>query len=91
MKPKVSVVMPVKNPEPAWAREAIESVLSQSMPDLELIIVEDPSARSVREIVAGVCDDRVTNVLVAQRPSPLLARTGGPLLGATEAPGGDGR
>src|SRR5664279_2377948 len=33
-----------------------------------------------------VCDDSLITFWVAQRPSPFLGRTGGPLLGAMEAP-----
>jgi glycosyltransferase involved in cell wall biosynthesis len=36
--PIVSVVIPTRN-RPAWLQEAVESVLAQTMPDLEIIIV----------------------------------------------------
>jgi hypothetical protein len=40
--PRVSVVMPVFNAEPYLA-EAVESVLGQTLPDLELVAVDDKS------------------------------------------------
>src|SRR4051794_7899141 len=42
MAPQVSVVMPVRNGA-RWLGEAIESVLSQTFGDLELVIIDDGS------------------------------------------------
>ena len=42
-RPSFSVVMPVYNPEIAWLRRAIDSVLEQWYPDWELCIADDAS------------------------------------------------
>jgi glycosyltransferase involved in cell wall biosynthesis len=39
----VSVVMPFLNPDPAFLREAVESVIAQSYPHWELLLVDDGS------------------------------------------------
>ncbi len=54
--------MPVKNADPAHVREAVDSVLRQTMSDLELVVVEDPSARSARAFFTGIPDSRLTYV-----------------------------
>ncbi|MDR6535974.1 glycosyltransferase family 2 protein [Variovorax soli] len=49
-RPLISVIMPTYNPNPAWLREAIESVRAQIYPDWELCIADDAStSREVRE------------------------------------------
>jgi glycosyltransferase involved in cell wall biosynthesis len=57
--PIVSVMMPVLGPHPVYFREAVKSVLSQTLRELELVIVEDPSESSARELLAGIDDPRV--------------------------------
>ncbi|MEK6423143.1 MAG: glycosyltransferase family 2 protein [Burkholderia gladioli] len=42
-RPRISVVMPVYNPKPAWLAEAIDSVRAQLYPDWELCIADDCS------------------------------------------------
>ncbi|MEM3434402.1 MAG: glycosyltransferase family 2 protein [Candidatus Methanomethyliaceae archaeon] len=49
-KPKVSVIMPVYNSE-RYLRQAIESVLSQTYQDFELIIVDDGSTDNSQAII----------------------------------------
>ena len=41
--PRIAVVMPTYNPNPAWLREAIESVRAQLYPHWELCIADDAS------------------------------------------------
>ena len=54
----VSVVMPSYNTA-EYIREAIQSVLSQTYTDLELIIVDDCSTDNTDEIVSTFKDDRI--------------------------------
>ncbi|VTU15249.1 glycosyltransferase family 2 protein [Variovorax sp. RA8] len=50
--PLISVVMPTYNPNPAWLREAIESVRAQIYPNWELCIADDAStSKDVREVL----------------------------------------
>jgi GT2 family glycosyltransferase len=44
-RPRFSVLMPVRDPEEAWLRRAIESVLTQYYPHWELCIADDASTR----------------------------------------------
>lgn len=57
--PKISVVMPVYNCE-RYLPEAIESILSQTFDDFELIIINDGSSdRSAQVIASYLVDQRV--------------------------------
>lgn len=56
--PRVSVVMPVYNAE-KYVKGAIESILKQTYPNIELIIVNDASTDSSRTIIEGYQDDRI--------------------------------
>lgn len=55
--PEISVIMPVYNTEETFLRHAIESVLTQSFTDFELIVVNDGSdaltTRIINEYAAG--------------------------------------
>lgn len=48
---KISVIVPVYNGE-RYLRESIESVLSQSYRDFELIVVDDGSSDNTREVIS---------------------------------------
>jgi GT2 family glycosyltransferase len=49
----ISIVVPVYNPEPAWLRDCIESVLVQSYPHWELCLADDASpSEQVRDVLA---------------------------------------
>ena len=61
--PVVSVIMPVHNVAP-FVRRAMESVLSQSWTDLELIIVDDGSTDSTAREIAEIDDRRVAFITV---------------------------
>ena len=54
----VSVVMPVYNSEP-FLRAAIDGVLAQSAPDLELILINDGSTDRSEEIIRSYSDPRI--------------------------------
>ncbi|PFG17736.1 glycosyl transferase family 2 [Propionicimonas paludicola] len=64
--PKVSVVIPAYN-NAAYLAEAIESVLAQTYPDLELIIADHSSADLSAEIAAGYAGDSRVRLL---EPTP---------------------
>lgn len=55
--PKVSVVMASRNPNPAMLKEAIDSVLSQTYKDFEIIIVDDGSDSSIEPAVRSISND----------------------------------
>ena len=58
MTPRVSVTMPAYNAE-ATIKDAVATVLGQTMGDLELVVVDDGSKLPVREVLADVRDDRI--------------------------------
>lgn len=67
--PLVSVLMAVLLPHPRYFREAVQSILDQTFTDFELIIVEDPSARSGREMLQDIDDPRIVYFVNEQRTS----------------------
>ncbi|MFN2443260.1 MAG: glycosyltransferase [Thermoanaerobaculia bacterium] len=69
MRADVSVVMPVWRPEPDQFREAVTSVLRQTLSTFELIIVEDPSERAAAAFVLDLGDSRIRYVQNPTRTS----------------------
>lgn len=65
--PKVSVIMPVFNGE-HYIQESIESVLNQTMNDLELLVVNDGSTDKTLEIVKS-CTRKDSRVKIIDRPN----------------------
>ena len=59
MKPLVSVVLPTYNGE-EFIKEAIESILNQSLKNFELIIVDDGSTDATATIINSFVDDRIS-------------------------------
>ena len=57
MKPKVSIITPTYNHE-KFIAACIESVLAQTYPDWEMIIVDDGSTDATADIVGKYCNDR---------------------------------
>jgi len=58
LKPKVSVLMPVYNGD-KFLRHAIESVLTQTFSDFELIIIDDASSDNSAAIIKSYSDSRI--------------------------------
>lgn len=59
-KPKVSVVLPLYNTQEEHLREAIESILNQTLSDFELLILNDsPDNTALDAIVASYPDSRI--------------------------------
>lgn len=56
--PAVSVLMPVFNAE-RYVKEAIDSILNQTFKDFELIVLNDASTDSSKEVVLSVQDSRI--------------------------------
>jgi GT2 family glycosyltransferase len=44
-KPKVSILLPVYNPEPAWLERCLDSVMAQTYPHWELCVCDDGSTK----------------------------------------------
>jgi glycosyltransferase involved in cell wall biosynthesis len=59
--------MPVLDPHPVYFPAAVRSVLDQTLDDIELVIVEDPSARSAAEMLQPFKDPRIRHYLNPQR------------------------
>ncbi len=57
-KPRVSVILPTYN-RAIYLDRAISSVLNQSYPDFELIVVDDASTDNTEEVVKIFNDDRI--------------------------------
>ncbi len=58
MDPEISVLMPVWNGE-KYVRAAIDSVLSQTLSDIELILVDDGSSDGTADILSSYRDPRL--------------------------------
>jgi glycosyltransferase involved in cell wall biosynthesis len=67
VRPLISVVMAVYDPQPTYLREAIASILAQRLQEWEMIIVEDPSPRSAADILRDVRDRRLRFILNTER------------------------
>jgi glycosyltransferase involved in cell wall biosynthesis len=74
--PKVSVVLPVFNGEPSIGR-AVQSVLRQTMSDLELVVIDDGSADRTARVVAGYSDRRLKFVKLENNSGTSAARNAG--------------
>lgn len=72
----MSVVMPAYNAGQT-IRESIESVLAQTLRDLELLVVDDASTDDTARVVSQVEDARVVLIRLAQNQGPIGARNAG--------------
>ena len=59
--PRVSVILPAYNAE-AYLKEAIDSILNQTFPDFQLIVINDCSADGTEEIIRQYADPRLVPV-----------------------------
>jgi hypothetical protein len=73
--PTVSVVIPSYNTPVEWLSQAVHSVLGQTYPDLEIIIVDDGSTEPVARCL-GIRDERVRCVR-QENKGPAAARNHG--------------
>ncbi|HLG02842.1 MAG TPA: glycosyltransferase, partial [Bacteroidia bacterium] len=56
--PLISVLLPVYNAE-SFIRDSIQSVLDQTLPDFELIVIDDGSKDNSAEMVESIRDPRI--------------------------------
>lgn len=73
MSPLVSVIIPTYNCR-KHVLSAVDSVLRQSMPDLEVIVVDDASTDGTSGLLADVDDDRLTVIRSDVNLGPAGAR-----------------
>ena len=77
----VSVIIPAYN-QGHYLGEAIQSVLDQTYPDFEIVVIDDESTDNSREVVQGFSDPRVHYIfqenrgLSAARNTGILSATG---------------
>lgn len=67
VRPLISIVMPVYNPNLAWLTEAIESVRSQVYPDWELCIADDCSTNPKVRKFLSECQEKDKRIKVVYR------------------------
>jgi glycosyltransferase involved in cell wall biosynthesis len=69
--PLVSVVLAARDAE-LFVRQAVESILRQSVRDLELVVIDDGSHDSTPKLLAGVADPRLV-IVRNEEPKGLAA------------------
>jgi glycosyltransferase involved in cell wall biosynthesis len=74
MEPRISVIMAVHNGE-RYVREAVDSILTQTLSDLELVIVNDGSSDATAAILATYTDPRVRVFDNQRNVGPAAARS----------------
>src|SRR5262245_35337713 len=80
--PLVSVLMAVRDGAP-WVGEAVRSVLSQTAPDLELLVIDDGSTDTTAAVLATIQDARLR---VQHQPARGLTPSLNRALGLARAP-----
>lgn len=80
--PRVSVLMAVHDGAP-WVKDAVASVLAQTLEDLELIVLDDGSTDATPALLSGVADRRLR---VERRPRAGLTRALNAALALARAP-----
>jgi len=79
----VSIVIPTRN-RPTWLRQALDSVLSQSYPPMEIIVIDDASENSHAYARIEELDSRVRYVRNERPLGPSGARNAGIYLASGE-------
>ena len=74
--PKVSVIVPVYNKAP-YVGKCIESVLKQTLSDIELILVNDGSSDKSEEVCQGYLIDQRVQYIFQENSGPAAARQNG--------------
>jgi len=69
--------MAVLEPNPRYLREAVRSIIAQTMTQWELVIVEEPSSSSGRLVLAAFDDSRIRYIVNSQRTSLVAQRNRG--------------
>lgn len=72
----ISIVIPVYNASP-FIRECVESALSQTLEDVEVICVDDCSTDNSREFVESIVDPRMRVIAFPQNRGVSAARNAG--------------
>lgn len=83
MQPRVSVIFPVHSRQ-AYLREAIESILRQTMADLELLVIEDGHFPAVATLLDDYTDPRIRRIRFPLNMGVSTARNAG--LASARAP-----
>ena len=64
--PRVSVVLPARKPNARYFTAAVQSILGQTLSDIELIVVEDSGEQAAAEILHELGDRRLRHVVNEQ-------------------------
>ena len=73
--PLISVIMPIYNTPEAYLREAVESVLNQTLGDFELLAVDNASDAYVAEVMKSFDDKRIRFFRLEKNQGPAGARS----------------
>lgn len=57
--PKISILIPTYNSKEDWLKDAINSILNQTFQDFEIIVLDDGSEYSPKEIINSFDDNRI--------------------------------
>lgn len=79
---KASIIIPAFNAE-KYIKETLDSIICQSMPSFECIIVDDGSTDKTAEIVRSIKDERIKLITIASSGGPSVPRN----VGLTKAKG----
>ncbi len=73
--PTVTVVLPTYN-RAKYLADAVQSILNQTFPDLELIVVDDGSTDETRSLLNGFTDARIKYIYQSQQGISAAMNTG---------------